>query len=40
MKNFTKTVENNTKEKKGCSLGMLLGTLCVDLFRNTQVAKE
>ena len=40
VKGFTKIVENRTKEKKGCSLGMPFGTLGADLLINMQLAKE
>ena len=39
LKRITKTIENETKEKKGRLLGMLLGTLGASLLENMWTGK-
>ena len=40
LKGVTKTIENETKEQKGGSLSMLLGTLGASLLGNLLTGKE
>ena len=39
LKGITKTIENETKERKGCFLSMLLGTLSASLLGNLLTGK-